>query len=348
MRQPFSARSTSMSPRHGCLAFVAFLLMASPVFAQAQDCRALQQLRAQTYGFRTSQISKEQREQKTADLERFWSQVKKEGNAGVECLREMLRNQSGDPFFLFDGSSLLFQLDKSETSTDAIVQALSGTDLKEVDPAEYLRLLIALRHEGVDIGPLALKYLAYPKVDVYLPEPAMKLDRKSGATLLYGSMPPVLASRYLIAALDAKEEYVRSTATYVLALQMTEDSFKALHGLAQKNALPEENRSDVLIILKYQKPSPVSTVRLSRREVLEKLTQIPAYDESFPGVAGNTEFQASASAILTDVDLPALLTARRKSVRGISGGFLDEYLALSNILLEVINRFDVYQAYRIR
>ena len=131
-------------------------------------------------------------------------------------------------------------------------QALPRTDLKDIHPPGYIRLLLQLSKSGADIGPLAGPYLTYPKVDAFVPEHSIKPDRLEGATLLYGSMEPALADKYLIAALEDKQPYARSTALQLPAISMTEDAFRALKShQAALPALTASEKAEVDRTLKY-------------------------------------------------------------------------------------------------
>ncbi len=72
------------------------------------------------------------------------------------------------------------------------------------------------------------------------------------------------------------------------------------------------------------------------------LRQIPKYDDKFPGVADNQKFISSAISTLTGDDVQALRTARQHSIAGVSDEALDEYVAMSQILLAVIVRLNLF------
>ena len=349
-----------------CLPLLVMMTLTTFCLAQDQECADLRAAKQQTFGFRPSQMEPQAQKTAAADMDRFWGLVKSEGDQGVSCLRDMLLGEQSDLFFVFDGSVLLISLDQSRASLDAVSQALPRTDLKEIDPAGYVRFLLRLSRLNVDIGPFAEKYLTYPKVDAYVPEHSMKLDRFAGGALLYGSMEPALADKYLIAALDAKERYTRSTAAQLLAISSSEDALRALRShQAVLKALSRDERANVEPALKYSAVELPSAPKLTRERVLRRFKRIdedthPSGEiklsiqaspssvepEDPPYVAGDRDFILSAIATLTADDLPMLRQARRNVIRGLSDESLDEYAAMNEILLGVINHLDLYKDLR--
>jgi hypothetical protein len=143
--------------------------------------------------------------------------------------------------------------------------------------------------------------------------------------------------------LDSKESYTRSTAALLLSFNMTANSFKTLKA-SNRGAFPEQVRLSIGHTMKYSRV--VVSAAMSHAEVLEKIRRIPKYDSTFFGIAGDKMFEQSAIAVLKEDDLETLRGARRKSLVSVSDEALGEYFALSKILLGVINRLDLYKAYR--
>jgi hypothetical protein len=316
-------------------------------WAQQPTCSDIETAKKEIYGFRPSELSKEQQQQKSSEMDRFWELVESRGQSGANCLREILLAEKEDPYFAFDASALLYRLDQSEPSLAVIVQGLARTNLKEVDTLAYIRFLLRLSQQGVDIGPPVEKYLTYPDVEVYVSEHGgMKLNRDMAAVILYGSMLPDLADSYLIAALQANEPYARSTAALILAFQLTQEGLEALNSFQERETFAPEIKEEIERSLKRAPVATPGKINLSREQVLARLRQIPNYGDDSWGVAGNDELEASAIATLQEEDLPLLRAARRRSITGVSDEALYEYFALTRILRGVINRLDLYKDYR--
>jgi len=322
-----------------CVA-VALSLCTILTLAQAPECSKLATMKASTYGFHPTDLNQAQQLAKSAEMDRFWDAAKSDHANGIKCLQQMILAEKTDTSFLFDASSLLYSLDHSPESLTAITQGLSGSDLTDLQIPDYIRMLLRLNRDGVDIGPLAGKSLSYPKVDALVLQHSMQLEREMGGMLLYGSMSSERADQYLIPALSARTDYVRSTAALLLAMNMTAEDFRALRALRLSD-LPPNIQKQIEFTLKPGPMKPVEHPALSRDQVLAQLRQIPNYDHKFSGVADNEKFMSGAMSTLTKDDLQLLRTARQHSITGVSDEALDEYVALSQILLGVIVRLNL-------
>lgn len=351
-----------------------------------EPCTEIRNSKRDSYGFRPSQLSEDQRAQKSASMDKFWNLVKAQGVQGLTCLRELITEEQSDAFFLYDGASLLYSLDTSDPSMAAIHDALLRSDLGEVDPPSYVNFTLQLSKRGVPVGRLAVKYLTYPKAEGYVPQHAMGLDRLTGSIVLFGSMPPEHTDKHLIPLLNAKESYVRETTALLLAFNMTEDSFRALAGLGDMSALPPETRKEVKSFTTFSRVEVHQPPKFSREQVLRAIRRIPHTEEEFEatikeesqaaenqgealqkgdsesmgeyikrrieegephvGISGHKRFEESAIATLTADDIPEIREARRKAVHGVSDETLYEYYAYTRIILGVINRLDLYSEYR--
>jgi hypothetical protein len=328
---------------------VVFLGAPARICGQSSACANLLAAKAATYGFAPSRLSDAERKVKAKQMDQFWETAKKLGPPAIPCLQRMLGSDRNDPFFFFDGSSLLLSLDSSPASLKAISTAVAGTDLKDVDPAGYIRLLLQLSRRDVDIGPLAEKYMEYPSVDTYLPEHgAMKLTRIDGALLLYGSMDPDLSEKYLETLAKQSNSQTREAAVFALALNMTGASFRAFHAGISLDGISSDNRKAVISVVRYEAPGSEPHPQLSREQVLKRVDAVISGDfdhvdnSNPPYVAGDGAFETSAVVRLTPADLPLAFEARRKSIRGVSDESLDEYVSWSHTILGIINRNNLY------
>jgi hypothetical protein len=325
--------------------------------AQEQGCAELQALKKTTYGFHAGKLTQQQQTTKQNQMDRFWKLAESQGERGVACLRAMLKSESSDTFFLFDGASLLLRLDASQPSLAAVSDAAERTDLGEINPAGYVELVLELAQHGVDTGPLAEKYIKYPKVDGYVAEHSLPVDRATGAIFLYGSLPAERADRYLVPLLSAKEADVRGTAALQLALNLTRDSYRALAGLPGIDTLPEYARKQVIAALAYHAPLGKTIPAYTREQVLARLRSLPRTQEQMEaelkkeepvvGIADNEPFIRSAIDTLNAADLDTVREARRAALISVSDESLYEYAAYTRVMLGVINRLDLCKEYRV-
>lgn len=345
-----------LQPRHFAPIVISLLLLTAAA-AQQPGCSELQALKKETYGFRPSKLTELQQTAKEKQIERFHKLAESQGERGVACLRGMLKSERTDSFFLFDGASLLLQLDDSQVSLAVMSDAAMRSDLGEINPASYVELALELAQHGVDTAALAEKYIRFPDVDGYTAEHSFALDRPTGAIFLYGSMTPERADESLVPLLNAKETYVRGTAVLQLALNMTGHSYRALAGLPGFDDLPEYAQKQMIAALAYHPPEINVIPTYSREQVLARLRTLPRTPEQMEaelkketpvlGIANDEPFIRSAIGTLNASDLEAVREARRAAVMSVSEESLEEYAAYTRVILGVINQLDLYKEYRV-
>jgi hypothetical protein len=314
----------------------------------AATCDDLEAAKRTTYGFRPSQLSEEERKAKIRTLDAFWASVKTRGPEGVVCLRSMINADSSDGYFAFNAASLLASLDRSPDSLAAIELGLARTNLDDIDVAAYIRIVVGLIHAQRNIEKLGQKYLRHPNVDTRIAQHGgMLLDRDGGGIIIYGSLPSATADRYLAAALRLPEPYTRATAAKLLALNLTEAALRALKTFPWMSLKPEDRRI-IEHFVKRRPPTAAGSGSKSRQDVLAALARIPKYGEDFSGFASDEELAASGIRTLEAHDLDSLRDARRRSITGISDEALAEYFAITEVLVGVINRLDLYRDLRPR
>jgi|HubBroStandDraft_6_1064221.scaffolds.fasta_scaffold13943_2 hypothetical protein len=360
----------------------------SPSATNAQEkpssCDTLRAEKAKTYGFHPANMTEAQIAAKSKALDAFWKNVQVAGPEGTACVKQMLIEEKVDHIFQFDAGSMLYKTDHSPETFKLVRDSINYADFREIDPADYLSLALELSHAGVDIRPLAARLFRYPNLVIHISQHALDLDSDTAALLLYGSMPPDVATQALIEELSAPEPFVNSAAAHILAEQLTPE---ALAGLSKwpKVTLIEEDyrRNDIETVLKYQAPAPASTSapKFTREQILKAIAGLPhtrkevdalvatrgaefekhmrdtnasqeqiakevAESEPIYGIADHTAFTDSAIATLQPEDFETLRAARRKAVYDISDESLAEYLAFTQVMIGLMNRLDLFKEYR--
>ena len=344
-------------PWRSALILAPMLLLIVPAAAQEQRCASLQALKKQTYGFRPTKLTQQQQTLKEQQIDRFWQLADSQGGRGVACLQRMLKAESSDSFFLFDGASLLLHLDDSAASLRIVKDAAQRSDLGEINAAGYVELALELAQHGIDTSDLAEKYMNYSKVDGYVAEQSLPVDRATGAIFLYGGMKPDLADKSLIPLLGSRDTDIRGTAALQLALNMTKDGYRALAGLPTADDLPEFARKQVVAALAYHPPAEKAIPTYSREQVLARLRALPRTQEQMEaelkkenpvvGIANDEPFLRSAIATLNAGDLDTVRETRRAALLSVSEESLYEYAAYTRVILGVINRLDLYKEFRV-
>jgi hypothetical protein len=358
----------------------------SPSATHTQEkpsCESLRAEKTKTYGFHPAQMTEAQIAAKSKELDAFWKNVQAAGHEGNTCIKRMLIEEKTDHTFQFDAASMLYQADQSPEIGNLVRDSISRADFRETDPATYLSLALELSQAGIDIRPLAARLFRYPNAVIHISEHALDLDTDTAALFLYGSMPPDVATQALIEELSAPEPFVNSAAAHILGEQLTPEALNALSKWPGV-ALVEEDyrRNDIQAVLKYEKPpAPTSPPKFSREQVLKVIAGLPhthkefdqvmatrgadfdrqtrdkklsqeelakavADSEPIYGIADHTAFTDSAIATLLPEDFETLRAARRKAIYNISDESLAEYLALTQVMIGLMNRLDLYKEYR--
>jgi hypothetical protein len=170
----------------------------------------------------------------------------------------------------------------------------------------------------------------------------------------------------------------------LLAEQLTEESFRALSRWDGFAKIEEEfRRNDISPVMKDQPPNEADLARpkFSLDQVLQIIATLPHTSAEFSdvmakkgadfdkqmrdkkamqaeiskaiadvepvyGIANHTTFMNSVISTLQPGDFELLRTARRKSLFSVSDQCLEEYLAFTQVMIALINRFDLYKDFR--
>lgn len=348
------------------------------------SCVAIRAAKSKVYGYHIAQLTEDQIDAKSKQLDVFWKQVQAAGPDGVSCIRGLLADEKTDHIFQFDAATVLFPADHSPETLNLIRDSIAQADFQESDPADYLTLAMDLGQAGVDIRPLAAKLLLYPNATIHISEHALDLDSDTAALFLYGSMDPTQATPALIGLLQAPQPFVRSAAAHLLAEQMTEDSFRALSQWDGLSKVEEDfRRNDIEAVVKYQplNPADYANPKFTREQVLQTIAGLPhtrkefdevmatrgaAFDQQMRdkkatqqelaqavadglpiyGVADHTAFMHSAVATLQPADFDTIREARRKFLYNVSDESFSEYIAYTQIMIGMLNHLDLYKQYR--
>lgn len=326
-------------------------LFANPGACLAQTaCKAIAEAEQKLYGFRPAKVSDSERKQKSAAMDSFWQLVKSSGQQGVACLRPLLEKQT-DAFAVFDEASLLYSLDRSPESLSIVARAVARTNLADVQPADYVRMGLALARQGLDTEPIARNYInAKSDVTAYLPEHgAYRLDRTAGAILLFGVLPTDKIDDTLSAEVKSSNPDTRNAAAIVWSLNMTARSFKGLADLGEMKDFSEEARHQVHSTL-IPFTVRISTPKYTREQMLAKIAKFPEMemDPSEDFERENKALDNSVYATFTPADVDTLRESRRKLITGVSNESVEGYAEMSRVLLHLINKLGLYAEFRTR
>ncbi len=139
------------------------------------------------YSFLPRTLDNPRLEAKSKELDAFWEEVKRRGPVGLSDLRKELARDDLPVFFNYDGAKLLLSLSKSRQDRVLALAAISKTELRDVQWADYFYTVHSLAMDGLDSSEAALKILGEDKYQVLVPQHALTLNQE--LCLLYLLMP---------------------------------------------------------------------------------------------------------------------------------------------------------------
>ncbi|MFZ1683771.1 MAG: hypothetical protein WAU88_06520 [Candidatus Zixiibacteriota bacterium] len=133
---------------------------------------------AATYDFSPHKISHDQRVAKSSELDKIWSTVNADPPVYLPLLRVELQDSTCPKFFAYDGSKLLLSLSKDRSDMAIAAHAMGFCDIRDVDPAEYLKSVNWLANEGMDVRGAAFNILDEPAFKAFYPIHALTLGQE--------------------------------------------------------------------------------------------------------------------------------------------------------------------------
>ena len=110
--------------------------------------------------------------------------------------------------------------------------------------------------------------------------------------------------------------------------------------------LSREAKDNINAVLTRQEVKTPANPKYDRNVILAKLNKLPGMDPGDSDLAETRALDQSLIATLKPEDMPALQSARKRMIQGVSDESIDGYLELSRLMLMVINHLDLYKQYR--
>lgn len=129
------------------------------------------------YTFNPGKLSDKEQESKLPALDKFWEKVKGDTSKYLSQLRFELKQTGHNPFFYYDGSSLLLSLSQAAIDKELAVRAIAKCDLDDISQKIYVTTLNKLAQEDVNVTPAAVKILHNDKFSFFLPQHAMTFNQ---------------------------------------------------------------------------------------------------------------------------------------------------------------------------
>lgn len=318
----------------------AFLLISCTIFSQTKTCDSLIRFKEEFYGFKPSDLSDTLKKLKSDKLDIFWTTAKNNPADAAKCLQFLIEKEVNDSYFCFDASSLLLQLDTTDTYLPTVVSGLKKCNPEDLQLSQYLRACFYLGYKKQDIGELAIKLISIPNAKVFLSNHFITLNAIDASIFLFNTMPTATAEQVLFSAIQNGNTDAKHNGAVVLNLLGTDSGDSLINSLIEKRQISD---STIKFIQKDRGTFVINPKgSITRSKVLESLEDVPYnIEKKFFGFAGDDQLIGSACKQLTKLDEAKIRNARGKSTPGLSDEALDEYFALTTILMTVRNKKEI-------
>jgi hypothetical protein len=312
--------------------------------ASGQDCAQLEATKTKIYTFKPSSLNKTQQAAKGKELDEFWNTALAMKDAGAACVVKLLAAEPDGSFFLYDGAKLLLHMDKTlpPAKLRAAAEAMVRSDLTDVDMADYLQTVRLLDSKGIETARLADKYMQARKVDAFIPQHSLKVTKELGAVFLYGPLLPDEVDDHLAPFLQATDEETRSAAIFMLSLNLTPRSLNVLKKIRGNPGLTKKDKENIDAVLTPKSVKVKEKSKYSREQIVAKLQKFPEMDESDNARGEDKEIDNSILSTLRPEDISLFRAARRNGIKGVSDESLYRFFDLSRLLLQLINKHNLY------
>lgn len=315
------------------------LIVAFPIIAVAQpgqSCVTFQALVKTTYNFKPSKLSDTERDSKVAAMDKVWNMAKTYQKELLPCLRTMLENPNADPWFRFDGSNLLVELDPSPDSKGIQVRNYTSVDLDDIHPQVWIETLARRGTEGFDVSEAGNRWLTNANAQYDLPRHgAFEVRALEGALFIYGSMDESQATPALLRIINQANHPAREPALWILMSQATPESVRALKKIDGSSFSEKAQKSLRALLNKPELIAPRANPKTSREEFLEAFQEIVSgkWDKFFGLVSKVPDGEKDVVAVLKPEDLPLLRKVRRVVIANANPHAIEYYQSFTSILM---------------
>ncbi len=193
------------------------------------ECTEFQKLIDKTYDFSPSKLTEAQQAAKSAEMDVVWERVKGDQKRLLPCLMAALRAPNANKFFLFDGSTLMTSLDKSEDAKKLLIQSYARADLADIVLQNWIAPILRFGLEGLDTSLAGDAWLRGKDPYYYLPQHGtLKINKPIGSLAIFGSMDERFATPALAAIANQRDHPGREIAIDLLFKQVTVEAAEAL------------------------------------------------------------------------------------------------------------------------
>lgn len=233
-----------------------------------------------TYNFNPHELSSEEIDKKSADLDVLWKKVTEGPGHYIAPLRTALVSEGFPPYFYYDGGQLLLNISDSNDDKKLTLSVLTKVDLKDIQNTSYLYTVHRLAVEGLDTTDAALHILGHEDFKAFIPQHVLTLGQNYSFIYMLMPLNETTYIDRLITKLNNIDSPVASK-TLILAIwySVTNEGNRALEDYAQNNSRPDDLRDYAKDLIARSKEassgfslSSEKSLRKERREVMGRIS----------------------------------------------------------------------------
>jgi hypothetical protein len=163
--------------KKGMLLVIVLLFPIAAISAEETIAVQFGKMIDEIYNSQPSTWAKEVRQAKIKEMDKFWDLVKSNPNQYLDLLRKELLDPGNNPLFFIDGAMLLLEISSEKPDMLLAVDAMSRTNLGDLDHTTYLHQVHDLACKNIDVFPAVENMLNTPAFKVYLAMHALRLGQ---------------------------------------------------------------------------------------------------------------------------------------------------------------------------
>jgi hypothetical protein len=293
-----------------------------------------------TYDFKPSKLSAEQQSAKSAAMDVVWEKVKADQKTLLPCLKSALNSPTADPFFRFDGGTLLLSLDQSSESKQLLIKSYAGADLDDIVLRNWIAPILQFGLDGFDTSAAGEAWLNARDPKYYLPQHGtLPVDKTIGALAIYGSMDEKFATPALAKIANGEDTEKREIAVRLLLKQATPEAFRELRILKREGLSPVTKSEVDKVLTKPDLLKPrQGMARITREQYLDAFKRMANGDpEQFVKLSVQVpDGEKDAVAVLKSEDVPLVRKARRFMASTGTPHSPEWYASFTEILMALV------------
>lgn len=270
---------------HKKIAILAVLLLnlAGQSWAQAGSKTDQGQFHSEVsrlYSFQPHLLNQNQIQSKSDQLDKFWNKITSKPKQYLPLLRKELENSHNSAYFFYDGSKLLLSVSKEKRDRELALKSIPKTDLRDIQPTDYLLTVHWLAANGFDTTNAALRILDYPEFQAFIVQHVLTLGQNYSLVFMLFPMEEDRFVDPLIARLGHEKHNV-SQKSILLALwySVTPRANEAIRKFADDKSRTGDTREYARKLLARKTKSRVTDskhsvedMRMERRKAMRRIS----------------------------------------------------------------------------